>query len=412
MDTSWYRCASAGAARRAAPRWTDRLTHVWTLRDGGGSLRSLRGARRRRSLCRGHRAGRRMACLLPLLVCLALVPGSCSDRGCAGGVPGANGPVAFAVEKWRLPDPCLPAPHGCEPEVFSSSIETVLPSGRARRVLRTFPPEQGLASRAGVVAERQVATFPQASRMRSFERRRGLAAAAAADRLRCRAHLVADGRRLAFVGRSVCCSRLYSVRPTGRPSASSPRGGPLACLVDDGPDRVRQLRRPERRNVWPEGRDLRDQPDGSRLRRLSVVTRGTGQQPDWSPMERDRVRRTPAHLHHEGRRAPLRRLRLLRRQRPGLCQTARRSPSSASMTCTSMGAADGSRATGVDGADQDLDRPTPPGGGQRRLGSRSTPLRSCGASASTLRRSLASAIPRALQPPRSAATATPGSRLR
>ena len=46
--------------------------------------------------------------------------------------PGANGQVAFTVEKWRLPDPCLPIPHGCDAEVFSSSIETVLPSGRGR----------------------------------------------------------------------------------------------------------------------------------------------------------------------------------------------------------------------------------------------------------------------------------------
>ena len=66
------------------------------------------------------------------------------DAGAA--FPGANGRIAFAVEKWRLPDPCLPMPHGCEPEVFSSSIETVLPSGRGRRVLRSFPVEQGAAA--------------------------------------------------------------------------------------------------------------------------------------------------------------------------------------------------------------------------------------------------------------------------
>ena len=35
--------------------------------------------------------------------------------------PGANGRVAFAVEKWRLPDPCLPIPHGCERLTFGSA---------------------------------------------------------------------------------------------------------------------------------------------------------------------------------------------------------------------------------------------------------------------------------------------------
>ena len=53
--------------------------------------------------------------------------------------PGANGRIAFAVEKWRRPLSCLPIPHGCEPEFVSSSIETVLPSGRGRRILRALP---------------------------------------------------------------------------------------------------------------------------------------------------------------------------------------------------------------------------------------------------------------------------------
>jgi hypothetical protein len=78
---------------------------------------------------------------------LWLLLGSCSRSGLGmrgRRFPGANGRVAFAVEKWRLPDPCLPMPHGCEPEMFSSSIETVLPSGRGRRVLRAFPVEQGV----------------------------------------------------------------------------------------------------------------------------------------------------------------------------------------------------------------------------------------------------------------------------
>ena len=57
--------------------------------------------------------------------------------------PGGNGRIAVAVEKSRLPDPCRrDVPHGCDPQAYSSTIETVLPSGRGRRVLRAFPAEQ------------------------------------------------------------------------------------------------------------------------------------------------------------------------------------------------------------------------------------------------------------------------------
>src|SRR5215207_1583715 len=61
--------------------------------------------------------------------------------------PGGNGRIAFAMDTWQQPDPCVPVAHGCEPELVSSRIETVLPSGRERRVLYDFP--AGLASESG-----------------------------------------------------------------------------------------------------------------------------------------------------------------------------------------------------------------------------------------------------------------------
>ena len=73
--------------------------------------------------------------------------------------PGANGRIAFAVEKWRLPLPCPPIPHGCEPELVSSSIETVLPerpwTARPPRLSRWK--QRPRRVRAGLVAEWPVA---------------------------------------------------------------------------------------------------------------------------------------------------------------------------------------------------------------------------------------------------------------
>ena len=79
-----------------------------------------------------------------LALAAAVTPALGLDRAQAA-FPGENGRIAFGVESWRLPDPCLPEPHGCEPVVFSSSIETVLPSGRGRHVLRAFAAGQGVA---------------------------------------------------------------------------------------------------------------------------------------------------------------------------------------------------------------------------------------------------------------------------
>src|SRR6185503_13857585 len=73
---------------------------------------------------------------------LALTAGA---DGADAAFPGADGRIAFAVQEWRRADPCLPTPHGCEPEFVSSRIETVLPNGRGREVLRAFDPPDGVA---------------------------------------------------------------------------------------------------------------------------------------------------------------------------------------------------------------------------------------------------------------------------
>jgi hypothetical protein len=48
--------------------------------------------------------------------------------------PGTNGRIAFTVEQWRS----HPGPPGYE-ERIRSTVQTVLPSGRGRRVLPTCP---------------------------------------------------------------------------------------------------------------------------------------------------------------------------------------------------------------------------------------------------------------------------------
>ena len=196
--------------------------------------------------------------------------------------PGANGRVAFAVEKWRLPDPCLPIPHGCDPEVFSSSVETVLPSGRGRRVLRKFPVEQGVGESGPVWSPSgRSLTLEQGGRIAIIR--------ADGTGLRQLPQLTngdgeptwsPDGQRLAFIGRRVCCNWLYTVRPDGtalrRVTAQEVRWpawsttGTIAFVnYDDRSGKAVGL---------PDG-TYAIRPDGSRLRRLFR----RGQQPDWSP---------------------------------------------------------------------------------------------------------------------------------
>jgi dipeptidyl aminopeptidase/acylaminoacyl peptidase len=55
--------------------------------------------------------------------------------------PGANGRIAFTSEEfvWPPPEVGEPPHPGVDPDLLSSRIETVLPNGRRRRVLRTCP---------------------------------------------------------------------------------------------------------------------------------------------------------------------------------------------------------------------------------------------------------------------------------
>jgi Tol biopolymer transport system component len=61
--------------------------------------------------------------------------------GAQAAFPGANGRIAFTSEEfvWPPPEPGVPPHPGGGPDLVSSRIETVLPSGRGRRVLGTCP---------------------------------------------------------------------------------------------------------------------------------------------------------------------------------------------------------------------------------------------------------------------------------
>jgi Tol biopolymer transport system component len=199
--------------------------------------------------------------------------------------PGANGRIAYTAEDWRLPDPCLPIPHGCEPEITSSRIETVLPNGRERRILRTVP----VGAHAGLAwsPNGRLLAFEQGLRL-AIIRHDG-------TRLRVLPRLTEgelepawspNGRRLAFVGDQPCpyCSWLYTVRSDGTglrrvgeagarwPTWSS--AGSIAFVNWD--DQYR-------RRIGVRDGLYTIRPDGSRLRRLFGRYWGTGKQPDWSP---------------------------------------------------------------------------------------------------------------------------------
>ena len=176
--------------------------------------------------------------------------------------PGANGRIAFAVEKWRLPLPCPPIPHGCEPELSRQASRrccrtAVDGASSARFPLETTAP--GSRDRPG---RRTAGCWPssRAARSRPFAR-----TAPSCGRLppltngEAQPTWSPDGRRLAFAGHTACCYWLYTVRPDGTGSAPGhrPRGS-LAGLVRDGHDRVRQLQRPARQARGPEGRALHD----------------------------------------------------------------------------------------------------------------------------------------------------------
>jgi dipeptidyl aminopeptidase/acylaminoacyl peptidase len=201
--------------------------------------------------------------------------------------PGGNGRVAFAVQKWRLPDVCPPIPHGCEPELYSSSIETVLPSGRGRRVLRAFPPEQSVGQSGAV--------WSPSGRLLTFQQRGSRLAIIRADgtQLRLLPQLTSgddeptwspDGRRLAFVGRVLCCRWLYTVRRDGT-ARRRVTGQEVRWPAWSTTGQIAFVNYNDQRAgvVGIKDGTYTIRPDGSRLRLLFDRYWGTGQQPDWSP---------------------------------------------------------------------------------------------------------------------------------
>lgn len=201
--------------------------------------------------------------------------------------PGVNGRIAFAVERWRVPLTCSPIPHGCEPEFVSSSIETVLPNGRGRRVLRAFPAGEAGPGESGLVwsPSGRLLTFEQGDQIAIIRQDgTGLRRLPNLTNGAAQPTWSPDGRRLAFAGHTACCYWLYTVRPNGtglrRVIAHEARWpawsatGTIAFVNHND-----QLGRPA---------DLKDglyaiQPDGSGRRRLFGRYWGPGENPDWSP---------------------------------------------------------------------------------------------------------------------------------
>ena len=197
--------------------------------------------------------------------------------------PGANGRIAFAVERWTPADPCLPIPHGCEPS-SSSSIETVLPSGRGRREI--YHPSVGPV-RPDWSPDGSRLAFHLDSRL-AWIRGDGTGLRLL-PRLTEAEHDPAwspNGRRLAFIGNRRCfgCSWLYTVRRDGTAlrrvsgeRASWPAWsvrGRIAFANDD--DRMGH-------RIGVRDGLYSIEPDGSKLRRVLTRRWGGVQQLDWSP---------------------------------------------------------------------------------------------------------------------------------
>ncbi len=203
--------------------------------------------------------------------------------------PGTNGRIAIAVQEWRGADPCLPVAHGCEPELVSSRIETVLPDGTGRRVLRAFEPSEGISIDNGPAwsPNGRLLVFQQGARLATIRRDgtglRLFPLLTINDR---EPTWSPDGGRIAFIGERLCpyCTFLYSVRRDGtglrrliRHAARWPAWSVTDTLVfvnyDDQP----------RMQIGLDDALYTARPGGSRLRRVFGRFWGPGVQPDWSP---------------------------------------------------------------------------------------------------------------------------------
>jgi Tol biopolymer transport system component len=214
--------------------------------------------------------------------------------GAQAAFPGANGRIALGVAKWRSPAPetCTPDPHSCYgPVLVSSAIESVLPSGRGRRVLFPWTVE-------GVADESAPAWSPN-GRLLALQLALGRLAIIHRDGTGFRRlpQLKAwaseptwspDGRRLAFAGERQCplyCRWLYTVRPDGTglrrviaQGTYSPAWSVTGRIAFVNWDDL-----PTRRIGVGDGL-YTVKPDGSGLRRLySGGYLGPGITPDWSP---------------------------------------------------------------------------------------------------------------------------------
>jgi TolB protein len=213
--------------------------------------------------------------------------------GAHAAFPGANGRIAFAVNKWRWPPPetCTPQPHSCDgPLLVSSAIETVRPSGRGRRVLYPWTIEG--------VADESAPVWSPNGRLLALQLALGRLATIRGDgtELRRLRQLTdwdsepawsPDGRRLAFAGDRLClyCRWLYTVRRDGtalRRVIAQNTYSP-AWSVTDSIAFVNWDDLPTRRIGIDDGL-YTIKPDGSGLRRLySGGYLGPGITPDWSP---------------------------------------------------------------------------------------------------------------------------------
>jgi Tol biopolymer transport system component len=214
---------------------------------------------------------------LSLAVTFLFLPGAAQAA-----FPGANGRIAYTVERWRS----HPGPPGYL-ELLSSRIEAVLPSGRGRRVLRTCPAgESCFDSDPAWSADGRWIAFTQTGL--GFGTRLAIVRHNGSGLRRLPQLTLGSGtpawspggRRLAFGGGD---ARLYTVRSDGTGLRQvTPRyavwpawslTGRIAFSYDDGfytryDDGLFTIR-----------------PDGSQERRLINIPNSPGppESPEWSP---------------------------------------------------------------------------------------------------------------------------------